>query len=544
MTGGLMNLTAYGNENIILNGNPKKTFFRATYNKYTNFGLQRFRIDYEGNRTLNYNSPTEFVFKIPRYAELLHDTYISIQLPDIWSPVKILDTPIQGNILIPYEFKWIEELGAHMIQNIEIFSGGVSLANYPGEYLSCLKERDFSAEKKELWNKMCGNIPELYDPANANGNINVYPNAMYIDQTGVEPSIRGRRLYIPLDAFFCNSSKFSIPLVALQYQEISIKITFNAVSNLYTINDVDNVVDATGLSYRMAPNPNNLDHQMWRFIQPPSDVKASLSSYNQTRNDWNADIHLVGTYIFLGQDERRVLAQNEHKILIKQVLSYDFLGVVGSKIIDIESKDLIVNYMWRFRRSDAFLRNEWSNYTNWAYNNVLPQNITSDLPFNEGVEISNPNTLHITGSMGEYSYNVKDIMLDMGIVMGGVYRENVMEAGVFNLVEKYNRTNGNAKDGLYCYNFCLTTGKDEIQPSGAMNVNRFPYVSFEFNTINAPIDKEGTQVDYICDENGNPIAFRKNVAKLNTYSYDLRVFEERYNVLIISSGRLGLLRAR
>ena len=60
----------------------------------------------------------------------------------------------------------------------------------------------------------------------------------------------------------------------------------------------------------------------------------------------------------------------------------------------------------------------------------MPQNITSDLPFNEGIEISNPNTLHITGAMGEYSYNVKDIMLDMGIVMGGVYRENVMEAGV------------------------------------------------------------------------------------------------------------------
>ena len=29
MTGGLMNLTAVGNENIILNGNPKKTYFVA-----------------------------------------------------------------------------------------------------------------------------------------------------------------------------------------------------------------------------------------------------------------------------------------------------------------------------------------------------------------------------------------------------------------------------------------------------------------------------------------------------------------------------------
>jgi hypothetical protein len=45
-----MNLIAYGNENLLFNGNPKKTFFKSTYQKYTNFGLQRFRIDYEGTK--------------------------------------------------------------------------------------------------------------------------------------------------------------------------------------------------------------------------------------------------------------------------------------------------------------------------------------------------------------------------------------------------------------------------------------------------------------------------------------------------------------
>ena len=44
MPGGLLNIAAYGAENLILTGNPKKTFFNATYKKYTNFGLQRFRI--------------------------------------------------------------------------------------------------------------------------------------------------------------------------------------------------------------------------------------------------------------------------------------------------------------------------------------------------------------------------------------------------------------------------------------------------------------------------------------------------------------------
>ena len=64
MPGGLMNISAYGNENIILHGNPKKTFFKASYNKHTNFGLQRYRINYKGTRTLNPNQKSIFNFKI------------------------------------------------------------------------------------------------------------------------------------------------------------------------------------------------------------------------------------------------------------------------------------------------------------------------------------------------------------------------------------------------------------------------------------------------------------------------------------------------
>ena len=62
MTGGLMNLVAYGSENLLFNGNPKKTFFNATYQKYTNFGLQRFRIDFKGTKILNDKTNTIFEF--------------------------------------------------------------------------------------------------------------------------------------------------------------------------------------------------------------------------------------------------------------------------------------------------------------------------------------------------------------------------------------------------------------------------------------------------------------------------------------------------
>ena len=67
MAGGLMTLASVGAENIILNGNPKKTFFKTKYSKYTNFGMQRFRLDYKGLRELKVHEETVMNFIIPRY---------------------------------------------------------------------------------------------------------------------------------------------------------------------------------------------------------------------------------------------------------------------------------------------------------------------------------------------------------------------------------------------------------------------------------------------------------------------------------------------
>ncbi len=84
MTGGLMQLVAQGQQNIILNGNPSKSFWKSTYAKYTNFGLQHFRLDYEGNPSLRLTEESTFNFKVKRYADLLMDCYWSVTLPNIW----------------------------------------------------------------------------------------------------------------------------------------------------------------------------------------------------------------------------------------------------------------------------------------------------------------------------------------------------------------------------------------------------------------------------------------------------------------------------
>ena len=202
MPGGLMNLVSQGQQNIILNGNPTKSFFKSTYHQYTNFGKQQFRVDFEGAKTLRLTEESTFTFKIPRYADLLMDCYLSVALPNIWSPILppqqiTPETTSQGlgNIeqWAPYDFKWIENIGAKMISKISITCGNYTLQEYTGDYLLAAVQRDFTNTKKALFDAMTGNIPELNDPGNANGRVNSYPNAFYTpDLAGPEPSIRGK----------------------------------------------------------------------------------------------------------------------------------------------------------------------------------------------------------------------------------------------------------------------------------------------------------------------------------------------------------------
>ena len=130
MPGGLLNLVAYGNQNIILNGNPSKTFFKSTYAKYSNFGLQRFRIDFDGQRHLRMTEQSVFEFKVPRYADLLMDTYLVLNIPNIWSPITGYDD--DDGTAKPFEFKWIENLGSLLIETVRFKVGGQVIQELTG----------------------------------------------------------------------------------------------------------------------------------------------------------------------------------------------------------------------------------------------------------------------------------------------------------------------------------------------------------------------------------------------------------------------------
>ena len=557
MAGGLMQLVSEGQQNIILNGNPTKTFFKTTYFKYTNFGLQKFRVDFDGAKTLRLTEESTFTFKIPRYADLLMDCYLSIELPNIWSPIVPPSTE-NGNKWIPYEFKWIENIGAQMISKISITCGGSTLQEFSGAYLLATVQRDFAENKRELFNKMSGNVKELNDPANSGTRVNSYPNAYYTESpAGAEPSIRGRTLYVPLNAWFGLKSQMAFPLTSLQYNEMHITITIRPIVELFQIRDV---YDKTNNFPYIAPNFNQYYMQFYRFLQTPPDIILGPNSYTDTRTLWNADIHLNCTYCFLSNDESRVFALQEQNYLFKQVYQTIFYNVTGSTKVKLSSTGMISSYLFYLQRSDANLRNEWSNYTNWPYkylpNDLLQADTAGAFPVTRvdstGTQViamigPGVNTDgKLTGWLTTGTYNIeneKNILVEMGILLDGSYRENIQPAGVFNYIEKYLRTSGNAPEGLYTYNYCINSSLSDAQPSGAINMSKFNSVEMEFTTITPTLDPLAQTLS-ICDPvSGSIIGINKPTWRIYDYNFNLYLFEERINMVKFIGGNAGLLYA-
>ena len=564
MPGGLLNLVTCGPQSIILNGNPKKTFFKATYSKYTNFGLQKFRIDFKGLRTLKLKEESKFTFKIPRYAEMLMDAYFCIDLPTIWSPIY----PPQdvNDVWRPYEFKWMEHIGTEMIKEVVIFVGGHVIQKYSGSYIQHLVDRDYPASKKHVFDKMTGHVSECHDPANSGGRIHTYPSAYYSgNQNGENPSIRGRKLCIPLNAWFQHNTKMAVPLIALQYAEIQVEITLRPIVELFIVRDV---LDAENNYPYTQPDPNNGVTQMFRFLQSPPSTALDVNDYTDKRILWNAEPHLICTYGFLSDDEARVFASNEHRYLIKEVREYFFPKIHGAKKLQIYTSGLVSSWMFHFRRSDVKFRNQWTNYTNWAYEykpyGLLDAPIASSYQYNDyGVqesststplELSQPNgfgpgvnpNCESTPWMitGPYSFeNEKNILLDFAILLDGNYRENKQNSSVYESIEQIRTSNGSGKDGVFYYNFTMDTAPSQFQPSGALCMDSFKKIELEFTTIMPPLD-ESAETLAICDSNGVQIGVNKSTWEIYQYSYDMMLFEERYNILHFIGGNCGLMYAR
>jgi hypothetical protein len=471
MPGALLQLVGKGAQDQLVTGNPSFSHFRSVYKRHTDFAMEHFRLYFKTSQ-LSYpiSGTSRLRTKVERYAQLLNDCYLSIDIPDIYSPVY----PITGAIptssparvavdsrAIGYEFNWVRSLGYNMIRYVAILINGQEIVRHTGEWMKSHANLTFDANKRAILDRMIGNVPELYDPANSGGRVNQYPHSISSSTEDAEPAIHGRTLTVPLHFWFCESIGKALPLVALQQSEVEFVVELRNMYELFTVRDVRTQIGANNnakFGVRIAPDVSVDAFTMKHFLSPPlysnptQNVTPGLTS-------WSFNPFIEGNYIFLSEAELNYVSRTDHSFMISQIDMVQAEGQHGaSNDLELTMKNLCTRIVWLAQRSDRITQNDWDNYTNW----IDPENPPFD---------SNNMGWYTAGVSQPSNVSQRDILLESTIVLDGQERFAPKQTGFFNGIQLYRHQSGNPISGIYEYSFALDNDPD--QPSGSLNGSMF-----------------------------------------------------------------------
>ena len=484
MPGGLMQLVGVGAQNELVNGNPSMTHFRSVYRRHTNFAMEQMRMTFSSsNLEFSATGTRTISCRVERNAQLLHDCYLNITLPDIWSPLKYLSGAIpptgydSRTNSIGYEFQWIPNIGYNLIDHVNLTMNGQVIQSIRGEWLKMYSYMTHDANKRGIVDQMVGNVPEIYDPAHAYDRNGQYPHAVAptvlpttAPQTKTpEPSIRSRQLVIPLHFWFCENPGMALPLVSLQNSEVFIEVTLRQLSDLYT------VVDTTSTSLTYGQRVRPVQYPLSLFLSPP--LSTGLPS-NTTLTTWFPDPYIEGNFIYLTEMEMNQLARADQSFLVKTVKYVNKEGQFGGNTdLEIPMFNLVTRIVFSSQRSDRILLNDWDNYTNWTTVNRAPWSaISTDVDTG----------LYSSGQQQVTSVYPRDSMTDGVILFDGKERIQPKPLPFFSLLQMYRHTTGETTElpGVYMYSFALDN--TSYQPSGAANGSMFNKVILRL-TLQQPL---------------------------------------------------------
>ena len=170
MAGGLMQLVAYGAQDVYLTGNPEVTFYQAKYKRHTNFAMENIEQTVNGTAA---NSGRVSV-TVARNGDLVGDMYI-----------ELLSASTAATTAC-----WVAE---RAINNVELSIGGQRVDKHYQKWWRLYSELYLDESKKAAYGKMT---------------------------TGIS----GKSVYLPLFFFFNRNPGLYLPLIALQYHEVRVDI--------------------------------------------------------------------------------------------------------------------------------------------------------------------------------------------------------------------------------------------------------------------------------------------------------------------------------
>jgi hypothetical protein len=502
MGGGLMQLVAYGAQDVYLTGNPQITFWKVTYRRYTNFAMESIEQTFNGQADFG----RRVTCTISRNGDLAYRTYLQVTLPQI-------DQTLGGDSDV--HARWLDFPGNQLVSQVEVEVGGQRIDRQYGDWMHIWCQLTLSAEQQRGYYKMVGNTTQLTyltDPSFADVNGPCGGNAP-VNVCAPRNALPETTLYIPLQFWYCRNPGLALPLIALQYHEVKINLDLRPI-----------------------------DECLWamKTLDQTANNQQVTAAYNQSL----VAASLYVDYIFLDTDERRRMAQNPHEYLIEQ------LQFTGDESVGSSSNKIKLNFNHPCKELVWVCQPDKNvDYCAAYTGGELLYKVYGAQPFNYSDAVDAlPNSLHafqttaqakttISGDVFEdhiagggtaaatdaATFVLGEAALDMHcwgenpvvvakLQLNGQDRFSEREGTYFGDVQPFQHHTRAPDSGINVYSFALRP--EEHQPSGSCNFSRIDNATLQLVLSNATVS--GT-----------------NTAKV-------RVYATNYNVLRVMSGMGGL----
>ena len=407
MTGGIVQLVAYGKEDLFLTRDPQITFFKVIYRRHTNFSREE--IEQQFVKSPDFGKKSSCI--VSSEGDLINHMTLKITLPEISK--NILSGP--GT---PTQIAWIRNIGHAMIRYIEIEINGKMIDRHYGEWMHIWSTLTTKNITDQGMDKLIGNVPEL---------------------TSFRDSLDEYVLYIPLYFWFCRTPGLALPLISLQYSDVKINVEFYdfekcvIISPTHYIECTDNIVPCSPYEYLSQTGPNGTnrygifsyyDTYNQRLYYTPitnekftnhTMIRAVQSDYLMypAINAMTVSIHrrslkkiklkecvLLVDYIYLDDEERTKFAQMKHDYLIEQLYltpTIELDGVNSKVRLDINHPCKLT--VWLAQLNYVANHNDRFNYTDSHIHNMD----TKSLIVSESIKL-NSQTRTIEQSHAYYEY--------------------------------------------------------------------------------------------------------------------------------------------
>lgn len=263
MGGGLMQLVAYGAQDVYLTGNPQITFFKSVYRRHTNYAVECIEQTFNGTVGLG----KKVTCTISRNGDLVQEIYFRFKAAAVTSPPN--DNCDCTNFL----------------KTVELEIGGQKIDKHYSEWMDIYNDLFVSDEE------------HAYRAVLARGDTEEH--------------------VIPLRFWFCRNPGLALPLIALQYHEVKVNIelhtTFGAVGSTSSVTDASLLVNYVYLDTEERRRFAQVSHEyLIEQVQYTGLESLTVSAVNKVRLNYNHPVKLLAWKVYTSVLSAAKLQLNGH----------------------------------------------------------------------------------------------------------------------------------------------------------------------------------------------------------------------------------------